>query len=239
MKPSLTRNPELKIITDNKESFSLDELLQVFQENDIEVEVTQFNYDSQDFVTLDCVKGGVAFKSILSNYEDDQFVRMWLMALVPSIDRNPFEFANTSNRDLAIARARVLLEDDGSVSKTDEGDPWVAVDYHFFFNGGVSSAHVSYLLWLWCDDLSDMLGLEEADGEDAGEPLAIDSQVESMDTVDQLEWILSADSVPRTARQLAGFLMKERQEINGTLYANPNMFLNDGKQPPRWTTRPA
>jgi hypothetical protein len=224
-------------MTDNKEYFSLDELLQIFQENDIEVEVTQFSFDSQDFVALDCAKEGMTFKSILSNDQDDQFVRMWLMALVPSIDRNPFEFANTWNRDLAISRARVFLEDDGSVSKTEEGDPWVAVDYHLFFNGGVSSAHVSYLLWLWCDDLSDMLGLEEDDAEDASEPVVLDGQVESMDTVDQLEWILSADSVPRTARQLAGFLMKERQEINRTLYANPEKFLNDGMQPPRWTKR--
>ena len=58
--------------------------------------------------------------------------------------------------------------------------------------------------------------------------MAFDSQIESMETVDQLESILSADSIPQTARQLAGFFMKERQEINGTLYASPDKFVNDG-----------
>lgn len=56
-----------------------------------------------------------------------------------------------------------------------------------------------------------------------------------MGTAEQMKRAFEIDSLPRTARRLASYLMKEKPEVNSILYRRSDLFCQDKPQPTRWS----
>jgi hypothetical protein len=222
---------------DKNELFEIEDLEAVFQECGIEAERSERETNGKAYVCYTCQKDDLIFGCCI--FGNEQFPQLRLVSAIPNDGSDLFEKANFANSDCVVARVYVDTADSDDEDSGQGGPPFLTAHYSIYVGGGISTLHVGMHLIFWCKDLDDLFHAGDSDNEELKDMPVIDCHVEGMDTVDQLEWILSTDSVPRTARQLAGFLMKERQEINRALYSNHDKFLSDRKQPPRWTIRSA
>jgi hypothetical protein len=214
---------------------SLNALAAMFQEINIETEEERV-IDDPAGPYIDCWFGDIWFRCHLIGNFPLALVKP--LALVSVKQDDPLQWANRMNSRLLIASVHVDVDDAGMPVRDEDGDLSVFVTFQFLVSKDFATAHLGLLMWMWCEDLYKVMGIEIDDQRDFDfDEISVDDEVRNLGIVDQIEWVLGVDSVPRTASQLAGFLMKERQEINRTLYANPDKFLNNGLQPPRWTTR--
>jgi hypothetical protein len=216
---------------------SLNSLAEMFQEINIKTEEERV-VDDPSGPYIDCWIGDIWFRCYLIGNFPLAFVKP--LALVGVKQDDPLQWVNTMNSNLQVSSVHVRVDDDGIPVRDEDGDLSAFVTFKFLVQKEFAAMHLGLLMWLWCEDLYQVMGIEVDDEYDFDfDEMTVNDEVRNLSIVDQIEWVLGVDSVPRTARQLAGFLMKERQEINRTLYANPDKFVNDNMQPPRWTTRPA
>jgi hypothetical protein len=220
---------------DKNELFEMEDLPEIFQYFEIEAELLEEDNNEQIVRFYSCRKDDLSFRCYL--FGTDDFPQVRLAAAIPDDGSDLLERANSANSDCMIARVYVETGDPEWGEPGSEPSQFLIAHYSIYVAGGVSTLHVGLHIMIWLKEVTKLLGIEDLDDEDTEDVPAIDSQVMDLGTVEQVQWILAADSVPRTAKQLASFLMKERQEINRTLYANPDRFVNDGTQPPKWTIR--
>jgi hypothetical protein len=214
---------------------SLNALAQMFREINIKTDDQQV-VDDPAGPFLDCWFGDVWFRCFL--YGSFPLALVMPLALISVEQDDPLQWVNTMNSKLHVASVHVDVDESGTPIRDEDGDFSAFVKFKFLVQNEFSATHLGLLMWMWGEDLQRVMGIEVDDEDDIDfDEIVVGDDVKNMNTVDQIEWVLGADSIPRTARQLASFLMKERQEINRTLYSNPDRFVNDSMQPPKWTIR--
>jgi hypothetical protein len=217
------------------EHFSSTEIMSVLRECGVD-EMHFLNEDeteSPGSPTIDCRWGSLRFSCCLFGMEP-LFGHVFLVASIPVATRDPFEFANKLNSMCSTATVYLALDDEDQILWANDGEYSFTASTSIDFGGGVTAAHLKQSISVWIEDVFELFWSEESDS-DGSEFLEIPHEdVREMGIADQVSWVLGTDAVPRTARQIASFLMKEKHEVNSVLYRYSDVFRKDDSQPPRW-----
>lgn len=189
---------------------------------------------NSEVVTIDCKQGDLEFKCYLLG-SDPFFIGMILTTTIFCVTSSPFRFANSLNSQMLNATFRVVLNDEDEVVKDDDGDSLMIADTSVVFDGGVTPEHIERQISLWLEDVIEGFGLDESILETSQIQGVVGDELKEMGIAEQIKWVLEIDALPRTARQLASFLMKDKQEVNSVLYRRTDLFCQDKAQPPRWS----
>jgi hypothetical protein len=216
------------------DSFSIEEIGRLLHGLDIDATLTTVERPdgSGQSTAFSCVKGDVAFKCILGG-DGPRYRHVGLLA-VATVAEDPFEVASLLNSELLQSAAYVDVDESGEVECDDEGDAVVTLRMFVLFGGGVTSDHLTLLLSYWMEDLYEFFGLDGSDESVDSDDTVADGSVRELGLAEQIEWLLGQDGIPRTARQMASFLMQPKHEVNSELYRNAGTFRRDDSQPPRW-----
>lgn len=220
-----------------QDCFSSQEIIRILR--DLEVHDAEiFNNDADlnsEFCQIRCSLGAIQFRCYLFGAEP-LYVGMLLATSFGCIVPNPFEFADELNSRAMGLTVEVSRDDLGEVQRDDDGDPLLIANSAVFFDGGVTPEHVRRRIAFWLDDVVEMFQTYESDDDVINPDVALES-IGEMGITEQIEWILGTDAIPRSARQLSTFLMKDKHEVNSALYRAADKFKSDSGQPPRWTLR--
>jgi hypothetical protein len=221
-----------------QDSFSSSEIIDILNGagvEDVQIVDDESSADSE-VIRIQCDKGALNFRCYLWGSEP-AFTGMHLGAFIFCVAPNPYQYVNEVNSKALTFNVFVAHDDEGEVSCDDDGDPLVVASTGIQFDGGVTVAHIARRIECWIEDVIESFGLVDEVDEMTDPDFEVNDGVRELSIAEQISWVLGIDSVPRTARQLATFLMKEKQEINSALYRSSNLFESDGSQPPRWTLR--
>jgi len=223
------------LFMDAKDYFSSEEIISILRElgvNDARI-VNDYVDLNSELCQIECSLGALEFRCYLIG-SDPLFVGMLLATSIYCVVLNPFEFADELNSRTLGLTVEVGRDDSGEVQRDDDGDPLFIANSAIHFDGGVTSEHVRRRLAFWLDDVVEIFQIDELDDEVINPDIALEG-IGEMGITEQIAWILGTDSIARSARQLATFLMKEKHEVNSALYRSADKFKSDGGQPPRWT----
>ena len=229
-----------------QETFTMTEIKDLLDELGIDTAVRIVEMDDgRTIEAIDCEFGEMSFTCMPCgtgpfHLEVSLFASTW-------VTENPFEFANKLNEESYLGRCCVELDDDGTVTSSD--DQFLLTNtISIPFLGTVTKEHVQFLINVWIEDLSDFFQLEEEDeeqeddheNEDESDVANASTNPQPSGTEDTLLARLSTaltDAGNKTARQLSRELATPKNDINRTLYGAAVLFKNDGTQPPKWTLR--
>lgn len=219
-----------------QDSYSSSDVVAILHELGVEeVNVAEESADLHSSLTaIDCKQGNLEFRCYLMGSEP-LYMGMYLSASIFFVSPNPHEFANLLNSKLSSATFHVSLDDNNEAVPDEEGDYLMIANAEIMFDGGVTAEHIGRRISVWIEDLVESFDLDESTLEDSQIAGVIESEVKEMGTAEQIKWVLEVDSIPRTARQLAAFLMKKKPEVNSVLYRRSDLFCHDKAQPPRWS----
>jgi hypothetical protein len=222
------------------EGFTQQEIVKIFEEicDVVEIEVED-DEDGFGGVSLDCESSGISFRCHL-NGMGPFFDQLSLLSL-RTVEANPLYFCNRFNSGGGVARAYLSTPfDDEDIDHLDEdGNPFVFARLFINFGGGITRAHVSYLLNLWIEDLYDFNDAEFEDDENLPEldfefQVPADLSSSSLPLIERVVAFLALNG-PRNAREIAKALRVDRQKINRLLYKSPKAFSKSTDQPPIWS----
>ena len=219
----------------HQDTFSIEEFRQILEDLDVNVssdvvdEVDGFTHT----VVFECDQGNVEFTCVMGG-ENHAFARVALLS-VRSVSTDPIAFADGLNSELMHAAAHVCIDDAGDAACDESGEWMIMLRKILVFDGGVTPMHVKLLLSYWLEELYVFSGLDGSDDSADTDDTVADGSVRELGLVEQIEWLLGLDGIPRTARQVASFLMRPKHEVNSELYRNTGTFRRDDSQPPRWT----
>lgn len=222
---SIEKNP--------REHFTSDELVALFREMGIEAEY-EFLIDEDDgdvSYVIDCVIGELKFRCSLGHsaplFEELMFID------VRAVDESPYKFFDRFNDGRRVAVAKVLKDDDGGPTVDADGEFWIGLTMILPCAGGVTDAHLRFMINMWIEDLLDFHELDD----EAIELMVAPTDGPSIVPGTPLERIESCLSVlgPQTARQLAHNLDSTKNEVNAILYKHSQLFSKSQDQPPLWS----
>ena len=220
-----------------QDCFSSQEIIGILRGLNVhDAEIVNDDVDlNSELCRIECSLGAIQFRCYLFG-ADPLFVGMLLATSIYCIVPNPFEFADELNSQTTGLTVEVGRDDRGEIQRDDDGDPLLIANSAIYFDGGVTSEHVRRRIAFWLDDVVEMFQTYESDDDAIIPEIPVDN-IGEMSTTEQIAWILGADLIHRSARQIATFLMKEKHEVNSALYRSPDKFISDAGQPPRWTVR--
>lgn len=216
-----------------RETYTVEEFLGILRRIGMEVSVLEGSGDDEIY---ECTYGDVSFAAIF--YGSGSNCTHVSFASGQDADENAFEFANLINADMCVSTAHVQLNENAEPELDDEGNRLLLLRTIIFFTGGVTPAQIEHITHMWVEDLYDFFGLDndsESDDDTESRNPERTEEVMELSVAEQIHWVLqSGPTVQRTARELADFLILDKHTVNSALYRNPEMFVNDGQQPPRW-----
>lgn len=219
-----------------QDSYTSSEIIRILQYCGIEE--AHLADDPEDLHTeltrVDCKQGDFDFRCYLIG-PGPLFAGMYLSTSIFCATSSPYEFANSLNSQLWNATFQVFSDEQDEVVRDDDGDPLILANASIIFDGGVRSGHIERRISLWIEDVLEGFGIDESILESSPISGVMVDEVKEMGIAEQIRWVLEIDSVPRTARQLAAFLMKKKPEVNSVLYRRSDLFIRDNSQPPRWS----
>ena len=220
---------------DPQEAFSIEQIRQLLKDLDVNSTLTVYEdpEGSGHSNAFECEQGDVNFICFLGN-GDAVNGHLGLFSSM-SVADDPFEYVNSLNSELLQSAAYVSVDESGELVRDDDGDVTVILRKFVLFGGGVTLDHLRMLLSYWMEDLYEFFGLDGSDESVGTDDTVADGSVRELGLAEQIEWLLGLDGIPRTARQVASFLMRPKHEVNSELYRNTGTFRRDDSQPPRWT----
>lgn len=205
----------------------------IFERMGMETSLVKEEIDGRQFWSLECEFGEWNFTCRL--LRNAPFFELLVFEASVYVATSPFEFANLFNNGAAFTKAIVEVDDDGDPEIDDDGDFQVKFESWVSFSGGITVQHLELLIDMWIIEMSDLLDVDDEDVEDEQFP-EIEGDVRELDISGQIEWVLE-DGISRTARELSDRLFVDRHTINSALYKNSDLFIREGGQPPRWSSR--
>lgn len=235
------------------EQFTSDEIVSILQEMEIDVRFESQAENEFGLTSLECEVGPINFWCWLTT--DEPFFEGMSLYSSRFEDDNPLAYVNGFNNVKHVSRAGVATDDEGLIVLDEDGDAIVTVRAEILFAGGVTKAHVRYLLFLWLEDLVDFHELElseeaasesEAHGLETNEsgknvvadeePLKSNDGLQSGPLVEMIVACLSAGPA-KTAREIKDALGSDRHLINRVLYKHRDTFQKTSSQPPLWSLK--
>ncbi len=223
------------------ERFTEDEIIWIFEEicDAVEVEFDDEDEDEESGITLNCEVGEIKFRCHLIG--SNPFYDELSLLSVRGVAANPLHFCNEFNQRGGIARAYMNTPfDDEDIDDQDEnGNPLVFARLFVPFGGGITMAHLYFLLTVWIDELRSFNGLQAEWEEELLEPTAaievpVDLAGSSVSLSERIIAFLTLNG-GSTARDISKALRLDRQKINRTLYKSPKAFSKSTDQPPIWS----
>jgi len=213
----------------HQEFFSAEEMLRLLKDVGVDA-FREVDAAPTSGVVVRCEKGDVDFVCVLGGGVD-AYGHVALLS-IRTVSCDPFDFVDHLNQELRYAAARVCIDESGDAECDELGDPMVMLRQIVVFDGGVTPTHVTLLLSYWLEELYEFFGLDDSTG--GGDTVA-DGSIRELGLAEQIQWILSADGIPRTAKQLSTFLMTPRHDVNRELYRLGEVFFRNDSQPPLWS----
>lgn len=220
----------------SSETYTADEIMEIFQELDVDVFYRSQTENEFGVATIDCEIGPINFSCSLF-LDEPFFEHLALMAFRFDIENCLF-FANRYNENLRISHAVVDLDEAGDVILDDDEESTVHAHFNLSFAGGVTREHLKYLFEMWIEEMIDFYEIEfEEDSVEVieGEKVDVPQSPEFLELplVERIAVYLTLNS-NRTAREMGKILGFDRQEINRVLYRNRDRFVKNKLQPPQW-----
>lgn len=223
------------------ERFTEDEIVWIFEEicDAVEVEFDDEDEDEEGGVTLNCEVGEIKFRSHLIG--SNPFYDGLSLLSARGVEANPLHFCNEFNQGGGIARAYLNTPfDDEDINDQDEnGNALVFARLFVHFGGGITMAHLYFLLTVWIDELRSFNGLqaeweEELPELDAAIKVPVDLAGPSVSLSERVIAFLTLNG-GSTAREISKALRLDRQKVNRLLYKSPKSFSKSTDQPPIWS----
>jgi len=211
------------------EAFTAEELAEIVRELGLPAEVeVDDDHEVSILVVLDDLYWSIDLGS------ESPFYRS-MTALV--LEEDPLKFANQWNRDHLSTVLYTAIDpetDDPIVLESGENIVFLRSSIPFF--GSVTKKFLSFLLFVWHDDVCELFGPQTTldDEEDSEE--AQRGEHDPIDRLLQIQLELRLRS-PQSSRELARSLKTTKYEINNILYHQPELFEKEGTSPPMWSNK--
>ena len=233
------------------ESFTEDELVQVFSLACDEITIEYPKEDDDGGPSLFCKVGEISFICCLEG-EEPFFSQLNLRA-TRFIPVDPYKFCNQQNQGRGFSRTFVteyddqwdeedellFFNDDVAELILNEELPNAMIRLFIPFGTGLTLEYILFLLNMWIEELSEFFEINSGD-----EELGLDKEIEvevpqspeflELSLVERVAVYLSLNS-DRTAREMSKVLGFDRHEINSVLYKHRDRFRRTKTQPPRWS----
>jgi hypothetical protein len=153
------------------------------------------------------------------------------------LEGDPLKFANQWNRDHLSTVLYTAIDpetDDPIVLESGENIVFLRSSIPFF--GSVTKKFLSFLLFVWHDDVCELFGPQTTLGDEEEAEEAQRSEHDPIDRLLQIQLELRLRS-PQSSRELARSLKTTKYEINNILYHQPELFEKEGTSPPMWSNK--
>lgn len=223
----------------SSETYTADEIMEIFQELDVDVFYRPQAENEFGVATIDCEIGPINFGCSLF-LDEPFFEHLALMAFRFNIE-DCLIFANKYNENLRISHVVVDLDDAGNVIFDEDEESTVHAHFNLSFAGGVTREHLKYLFEMWIEEMIDFYEIEfEEDSVEVveGEKVDVPQGPEFLELplVERISVYLSLNS-DKTARTISKVLDLDRQEINRVLYKHRDRFQKTRSHPPHWNLK--
>jgi hypothetical protein len=221
----------------SKETFTVDEILEILSELDVDVVHTSEPDNETASVTIECEIGPIDFFCNL--HSQSPFFDLLSLRAIRFDVENCYVFVNKYNNNFPMSHAAVRTDDDGVALVDEDAEISVKAECFIHFAGGVTKEHVRYLLEIWIEELVDFYEIElQLDDLDDEIVIEIPQSPEflEMTLLERISVFLSLNSA-KTAREMGKILGFDRQEINRVLYKHRDRFVKNKSQPPQWNLK--
>ena len=214
------------------EAFTAEELAEIVRELGLPAEV---EVDDDHEVSISVVLDDLYWSIDLGS--ESPFYRSMTMHSALILEEDPLKFANQWNRDHLSNVLYTAIDpetDDPIVLESGENIVFLRSSIPFF--GSVTKKFLSFLLFVWHDDVCELFGPQTTldDEEEAEE--AKRGEHDHIDRLQQIQLELRLRS-PQSSRELARSLKTTKYEINNILYHQPELFEKEGTSPPMWSNK--
>lgn len=215
------------------EAFTAEELAEIVRELGLPAEIEiDDDQEVSILVVLDDLYWSIDLES------ESPFYRSMTMHSAITLDEDPLKFANEWNRGHLSTVAYTAIDpdtDDPIVLESGQHIVFLRSSIPFF--GSVTTKFLSFLLFVWHDDVCELFGLQSdsEDGEE-GETAVVRGEHDPIDRLLQIQLELRLRS-PQSSRELARSLKTTKYEINNILYHQPEIFEKEGTSPPMWSNK--
>lgn len=219
------------------ETFTAEEIISILRNLEITTDHISAIDDEDEMETLVCELGEINFFGFLLPQEP--FFEEISLRAVTWVYENPYEFVNQFNSEKRASTAFVVVNDDGLLKRDEEGQCLVITRLPLSFVGGVTKAHLEFMLSIWIEDLFDFFQIEsEVDESEEQILLNTPNDLSEIGTslVERISVFLELNG-ERAARDIARALKVDKQKVNRILYRNLKTFLKSSSQPPMWSIR--
>ena len=219
------------------ETFTAEEIISILRNLEITTDHISAIDDEDEMETLVCEIGEVNFFGSLLPQEP--FFEEISLRAGTWVCENPYEFVNQFNSEKRASTAFVVVNNDGLLERDEEGQCLVITRLPISFVGGVTKAHVEFMLSIWIEDLFDFFQIEsESENLDKEIMVVVPDDLSNSGTpfIERLSAFLEVNP-EKTAREIARALKVDKQKVNRILYRNLKTFLKSSSQPPMWSIK--
>jgi hypothetical protein len=235
------------------ESFTEDEIVQVFSLACDEITIEYPEEDEYGGPSLFCKAGEISFICYLEG--EEPFFNQLNLRATRFIPVDPYKFCNRHNQGPGFSRAFVTEyddvwdEDDDLLFFNDDVEELILnekktnamVRLFIPFGTGLTQEYILFLLYMWIEELSEFFEINSGDDDldldmEAGVEVPQSPEFLELSLVERVSVYLSLNS-DRTAREMSKVLGFDRHEINSVLYKHRDRFVKNKSQPPQWNLK--
>ena len=214
------------------EAFTAEELVEIVRELGLPAEV---EVDDDHEVSISVVLDDLYWSIDLGS--ESPFYRSMTMHSALILEEDPLKFANQWNRDHLSTVLYTAIDpetDDPIVLESGENIVFLRSSIPFF--GSVTKKFLSFLLFVWHDDVCELFGPQTTPDEEEEAEEAQRGEHDPIDRLLQIQLELRLRST-QSSRELARSLKTTKYEINNIVYHQPELFKKEGTSPPMWSNK--
>ena len=214
------------------EAFTAEELAEIVHELGLPAEV---EVDDDHEVSISVVLDDLYWSIDLGS--ESPFYRSMTMHSALILEEDPLKFANQWNRDHLSTVLYTAIDpetDDPIVLESGENIVFLRSSIPFF--GSVTKKFLSFLLFVWHDDVCELFGPQTILEDEEETEEAQRGEHDPIDRLLQIQLELRLRS-PQSSRELTRSLKTTKYEINNILYHQPELFEKEGTSPPMWSNK--